>query len=95
LGAAPIGEAASLLRDRNFLKGSGHCAHVISILVWAFDSCAHLQVVWQSETLRLRGPASKEIICEIQFQDSIYFFHPFLVFVEPSRKPSGLIRKTH
>jgi hypothetical protein len=32
LGAAPIGEAASLLRDRNFVKGPGHRLRVISIL---------------------------------------------------------------
>jgi len=31
-GAAPIGEAASLLRDLNFVRGPGHCLRVISIL---------------------------------------------------------------
>jgi hypothetical protein len=36
LGAAPIGEAASLLRDRNFGKGAGRCLRVISILSLGF-----------------------------------------------------------
>jgi hypothetical protein len=57
LGAAPIGEAASLLRDRNFVKGPGHRLRVISILRLDFDSCLHLQVVWESHTFRFRGPA--------------------------------------
>ena len=31
-----MGEAASLLRDRNFIKGPGHCPRVISILRLGF-----------------------------------------------------------
>src|SRR4029077_6946171 len=59
LGAAPIGEAASLLRDRNFVKGPGHCPRVIRLLRLGFRFLRALQVVWESETLRLRGPADR------------------------------------
>jgi hypothetical protein len=57
LGAAPIGEAASLLRDRNFGKGPGHRLRVISILWLGFDLYVHLQLAWESGTFRFRGPA--------------------------------------
>jgi len=40
-----MGEAASLLRDRHFVKGLGHCPRMIIILLWPFDSHVHLQVL--------------------------------------------------
>ena len=40
-----LGEAASLLRDRHFVKGLGHCPRMIIILLWPFDSHVHLQVL--------------------------------------------------
>jgi hypothetical protein len=58
LGAAPISEAASLSRDRNFVKIPGHrgCDQQ-AYGVWVFDLCVHLQVVWESGAFSFRGPA--------------------------------------
>jgi hypothetical protein len=59
LGAAPMGKAASLLRDRHFVKGLGHCPPMIIILLWPFDSHVHLEVLPGNRYLlvRFQGPA--------------------------------------
>ena len=66
-----MGEAASLLRDRNFIKGPGHCPRVISILrlgfrlVRAFTAC-HVALELRS----LRSPAITRFFAIMDLSDS-------------------------
>jgi len=86
-----MGEAASLLRDRHFVKGLGHCPRMIIILLWPFDSHVHLQVLPGNRVPpRFPGPAyrilEKRTTSQFMYEHGKNLTHlqPVLLFQDSS-----------